>query len=164
MSRIQRLFILGPLTCAAVGVVVGTVVVLVVGSAMSSHPNEVSDLLEGAAVAATHFVVVLMWATIFAGPFGIIAGLFGASLVVLLGEGRLRGAPRSRWLRWGALVGGLVGGATPGVLLLLSSVGTAGIFAAAGAVAGVAAGATLADFGWHEFGSKGAPPAALQAP
>jgi hypothetical protein len=134
--------------------VVGTLV-FVASSIMGAPQAEVfrafPDVLRA-------FPILLLYSLMVAGPFGIVAGILGGALVIMLGGGRLRGATRSRWVRSGVWVGGIMGGVCPLFLLLLGFgpllIGAAVLYAAAGMLAGGLSGAALGHIGWREFGSR----------
>jgi protein-S-isoprenylcysteine O-methyltransferase Ste14 len=97
------------------------------------------------------------WSLVIALPFGAFAGIVGAVIVTALSRGRLRGAPRGRWIAAGARAGAVVGLLAVPVMALgglaLWAVVCMPFFAGAGALAG----SLVALLGWVGLREERAP-------
>lgn len=143
--RILWLFLVSPLVCASVGVVVGAITLAV--QSVVDHPGR-----------ATSGVIsqMLLYGGVAGLLFGLAGGLIGALVVSVLGAGKLGGADRLRWVKAGLSIGAAVGlgcaifvVSTPGASDVAGSV----VFAIGCTVACVVSGLALAFLGWREFGS-----------
>jgi hypothetical protein len=91
-----------------------------------------------------------------AGPFGLVAGIFGALIAGALAQGVLRHATRRRWCKVGASTGAVIGVLTALFFVMRLRASVFPIMLVVPAVALVACtcgGALVGWLAWREFGS-----------
>ena len=151
-AKVAWVFLVSPLLCIAAGSVIGAGVFTLVN---------VWRFGIGEADPVRGYAAFLLYSLLVTVPFGGLAGLVAALLIVALGHGSHRGATLHRWLRTGGQLGAFVGLVCP---LLLADLGFGDdgpallwflVYGITGSLAGGLVGFALGALAWREFG--GAP-------
>ena len=150
-AKVVWVLLVSPLLCIAAGSVIGAAVFTLVN---------VWRFGIGEADPVRAYAAFLLYSLLVTVPFGGIAGLVAALLIVALGHGSHRGSSLRRWLRTGGQLGAFVGLVCP---LLLAALGFGDdgpafvwflVYGMTGSIAGGLVGLALGALAWREFGAR----------
>jgi hypothetical protein len=149
MGRTVWLVLVSPVVCTGVACLIGAT-----AGAVSLIAFRLASPIE----VVRGFPSGMLYSLIFAGPFGVTGGVFGALLAAAVGGGVLRAASRRRWLVAGSCTGAVVG-LVGALFFVMTSAGEHGLvpatlFALPCILAGSGEGAIVALLGWREFGDS----------
>ena len=149
------ILIASPLLSIATGSIIGAGAFAILS--LTASGGSPSDLFRA-------YMASLLYSSLVTVPFGSVAGISAALIIIALGRGSHRGASLNRWLSTGGTLGAAVGLACPLFLLILGFRGNGEsilswilFYGITGGVSGVVVGVALGALAWREFGQRAEP-------